>query len=232
MNEAVGVRIQVVLAGLPRIVTNRLGMNIERRFVFQLADPNEYADRRRPASRSACSSALPRRAVDVPAKRIVQFAQLAAPGRPRVRSSSSSPSACRRRRRGRRDRSPTCRGRSRGSRRRSTACRRRAHLVSPLPVGHRHADRRVGVDRRRRRRSGVRRRRAAEERAQHGDGDDGPAGVAARLVGAQRRGCRAAHRWRRGTTRRSAGRSLRRTSPRRWRRATATCSSCSTTSSG
>ena len=41
INEAVGVRIQIVLAGLPRIVTNRLGMNIERRFVFQLADANE-----------------------------------------------------------------------------------------------------------------------------------------------------------------------------------------------
>jgi S-DNA-T family DNA segregation ATPase FtsK/SpoIIIE len=79
MNEAVGVRIQVVLAGLPRIVTNRLGMNIERRFVFQLADANEY-------SIVGASKALgvqlaqPRRAIDVPAKRIIQFAQLAAPG--------------------------------------------------------------------------------------------------------------------------------------------------------
>ena len=81
MNEAVGVRIQVVLGGLPRVVTNRLGMNIERRFVFQLADANEYSVVG--ASKVlGLQLAAPRRAVETPAKRIVHFAQLAAPGQP------------------------------------------------------------------------------------------------------------------------------------------------------
>ncbi len=81
INEAVGVRIQIVLAGLPRIVTNRLGMNIERRFVFQLADANEYAivGASKPLGLQLSQS---RRAIDVPTKRIIQFAQLAAPGSP------------------------------------------------------------------------------------------------------------------------------------------------------
>ena len=119
MNEAVGVRIQVVLAGLPRVVTNRLGMNIERRFVFQLADPNEYAIVG--ASKTlGLQLSLPRRAIDVPSKRIIQFAQLAAPGSaegPVIQQLAEHlPAAT-----GvRRARSPTCRGRSRGSRRRST----------------------------------------------------------------------------------------------------------------
>ena len=92
MNEAVGVRIQVVLAGLPRIVTNRLGMNIERRFVFQLADANEYAIVG--ASKSlGLQLSQSRRAIDVPAKRIIQFAQLPRRALPKARSSNSSPSA-------------------------------------------------------------------------------------------------------------------------------------------
>ena len=62
---------KVVLAGLPRIVHHRLGMNIERRFVFQLADPHEYVGVG--ASKVLGGQlTVPRRAVEAPAKRIVQ----------------------------------------------------------------------------------------------------------------------------------------------------------------
>ena len=79
MSEAVGTRIQVVLAGLPKVVAHRLGMNIERRFVFQLADPGEYSGLNVPKS-AAPDLRIERRAMEVGTGRIVQFAQLAEPG--------------------------------------------------------------------------------------------------------------------------------------------------------
>ena len=76
MTEAIGVRVQIVLAGLPKIVGHRLGMNIERRFVFQLADINDLAVVG--VNRSfAAELRTERRAVDLPAGRVVQLAQLA-----------------------------------------------------------------------------------------------------------------------------------------------------------
>ncbi|MFT3852327.1 MAG: FtsK/SpoIIIE domain-containing protein [Ilumatobacteraceae bacterium] len=81
MTEAIGVRVQIVLAGLPRIVAHRLGTNIERRFVFQLADPGEYSGLGAPKSARA-DLLIPRRAVETSTGRLVQFAQLAAPDEP------------------------------------------------------------------------------------------------------------------------------------------------------
>lgn len=81
MTEAIGVRVQIVLAGLPKIVAHRLGMNIERRFVFQLADPGEYGGLGAPKSARA-DLLVPRRGVETATGRLVQFAQLAAPGEP------------------------------------------------------------------------------------------------------------------------------------------------------
>ncbi len=79
MTEAIGVRVQIVLAGLPKIVGHRLGMNIERRFVFQLADPGEYGSVGAPKSARA-DLLIPRRAVETSTGLLVQFAQLAPPG--------------------------------------------------------------------------------------------------------------------------------------------------------
>ncbi len=42
MSEGVGVRFQVVLGGLPRVVNSRLGSNITNRLILEIADPAEY----------------------------------------------------------------------------------------------------------------------------------------------------------------------------------------------
>ena len=81
MGEAIGVRIQVVLAGLPKIASHRLGMNVERRLVLQTADVNDLAIVG--VHRSfAAELRTERRAVDLPAGRVVQLAQLAPAGQP------------------------------------------------------------------------------------------------------------------------------------------------------
>nr|MBA3802981.1 hypothetical protein [Acidimicrobiia bacterium] len=79
MSEGLGVRFQVVLAGLPKVVMHRVGMNVEGRIVMQLADPTEYGGVG--AHRSMESQVrVPRRAVLLPDKRIMQLAQLAPAG--------------------------------------------------------------------------------------------------------------------------------------------------------
>ena len=81
MGEAIGVRIQIVLAGLPKIAGHRLGMNVERRLVLQTADINDLAIVG--VHRSfAAELRTERRAVDLPAGRVVQLAQLAQAGQP------------------------------------------------------------------------------------------------------------------------------------------------------
>ncbi|HWM20965.1 MAG TPA: hypothetical protein VNO51_14845, partial [Ilumatobacteraceae bacterium] len=81
MGEAIGVRIQIVLAGLPKIAGHRLGMNVERRLVLQTADINDLAIVG--VHRSfAAELRTERRAVDLPAGRVVQLAQLAPAGQP------------------------------------------------------------------------------------------------------------------------------------------------------
>ena len=213
MNEAVGVRIQVVLAGLPRVVTNRLGMNIERRFVFQLADPNEYADRRcqqdaRAATRRAAAG--DRRPVEARSSSSPSSPHRAAPRAPVIQQLAERlPAATRRPPRPFADVSWPQPWEQAPLDRLTPP----AHLVSPLPVA---VDTQTG------------------EWAWIDAVDDGPvfavagppksgrstamatmARLASRvgLVGAQRHGCRGGRRWRRGTTRRSAARSRRR--PRR-----------------
>jgi S-DNA-T family DNA segregation ATPase FtsK/SpoIIIE len=79
MSEGVGVRFQVVLGGLPRVVGSRLGSNVNNRLVLEIADPAEYAAVG--AHRSFASDLrTPRRAVWVPDKRLIQLAQLAPTG--------------------------------------------------------------------------------------------------------------------------------------------------------
>ncbi len=79
ISEAVGVRIQIVLSGLPKIVAHRLGMNIERRFVFRLADPAELGTAG-VAKSAAADLRVDRRAVEPATGQVVQFAQVAEPG--------------------------------------------------------------------------------------------------------------------------------------------------------
>ena len=167
MTEAVGVRIQVVLAGLPKIVSHRLGMNIERRFVLQTRrrqrvrrssvsiarSPPSCAPRGGPSTyRPAASSSSPswRRA-----------------GQPEGAVIRRSPSRCPPATRDRRTASSTSRGRCRGSTRPPPAPTPPAHFVAPLPVAiDTESGEWVWVDADRRR-PGVRRRRPAEERSQH-----------------------------------------------------------------
>ncbi|MEP7115689.1 MAG: FtsK/SpoIIIE domain-containing protein, partial [Ilumatobacteraceae bacterium] len=79
MSEAMGVRIQVVLSGLPKIVAHRLGMNIERRFVFWPGDAGELGTAGVPKT-AAAELRIERRAIEPASGRFVQFAQLAEPG--------------------------------------------------------------------------------------------------------------------------------------------------------
>ena len=79
VSEGLGVRFQVVLGGLPKVVHHRMGANIRHRLVLELADPTEYTS---VGSHKSVASELrtPRRAVLLPDKRIVQLAQLAPAG--------------------------------------------------------------------------------------------------------------------------------------------------------
>ena len=81
LTEAVGVRVQIVIAGLAKIVGHRLGTNIEQRFVFQLADIGELNAAGAPRA-VAADLRTERRAYDTVSRRIVQFARLAEPGAP------------------------------------------------------------------------------------------------------------------------------------------------------
>ena len=135
MTEAIGVRVQIVLAGLPKIVAHRLGMNIERRFVFQLADPGEYGGARRAeVGPGGPADPPPRRRARTPGG---SCSSPSWPRRasPRARWSARSPDGCRRRRADRRRRSPTSPGRCRGPPPRSPASTPPPHIVVPVPVG-------------------------------------------------------------------------------------------------
>jgi DNA segregation ATPase FtsK/SpoIIIE, S-DNA-T family len=100
MAESIGTRIQIVLSGLPKIVTHRLGMNVERRFVFQLADSAELSAVGVPRGLTT-ELRIERRAYEPAAGRLVQFARLGEPGRPEgalIRSIAGAlaPATCRR----------------------------------------------------------------------------------------------------------------------------------------
>ena len=185
MGEAIGVRIQVVLAGLPKIASHRLGMNVERRLVLQTADVNDLAIvgveplvRRRAAHRAAGGrpAGRPRRATrpagagrstggsgDPLARRVAGTARPATAATLRRRHVAVVVGA-----RGRRPADTT------------------VPLRRPAAGGDRHRVRRVGVGRRDRRRSGVRGRRAAEERPQLDARGAGQARPRAGVGGAQR----------------------------------------------
>lgn len=78
ITDSVGVRIQIVLGGLPKIVHHRLGMNIERRIVLGLSDSSDYGAIGVPKAFTR-ELAVDRRAVDLPSGRLTQLARLAPP---------------------------------------------------------------------------------------------------------------------------------------------------------
>ncbi len=80
LGDAVGVRIQVVLGGLPRLVSHKLGTNITRRIVLQLSDRGDYLGAGVPREYST-DLRVARRAYDVTSGRLTQLAQLGGPGR-------------------------------------------------------------------------------------------------------------------------------------------------------
>ena len=134
MGEAIGVRIQVVLAGLPKIAGHRLGMNVERRLVLQTADVNDLAIVG--VHRSfAAELRTERRAVDLPAGRVVQLAQLAPAGQPEGPVIRSLGRVAGTGRHGdRRSGSSTSPGRCSGSTPPPAPPTPPAHFVAPLPV--------------------------------------------------------------------------------------------------
>ncbi len=79
MSESVGVGIQIVLSGLPKIVGHRLGMNIDKRFVFQLADVSELGGAGVPKA-VAADLRVERRAYETGVGQLVQIARLGEPG--------------------------------------------------------------------------------------------------------------------------------------------------------